>query len=359
MKLDFSSFYKFVSSVGLVLLAASVALPWFVLRAVVPEVRPGTPASQIVDIALAQRADQYLFIIQYYPWVSAGLFAGGFLLTVYGLWAWHDRQKKQDADEDEAYRQRRELGNMTQASADDREEKLEAEAKEGSVGVQEAAEKEGEVSIVRESPTPRPAASRAQGDGRYRARRDFLREAETRVGRLLSEAFSDTHSVDSGMRVGGVDAPILDLVAIAADSSRWTSFAMEIKLVGRSLMWHQRMRELMLAVAIAARDVPEGQVQIQRAGRPPVAKSVSLCLVIVEDEETQSDQRLSARRELSNEEFAERTDRLVRIVNTVLSRKVGVIIVPQGELPNVSPGWFRQSVLDAMLHPENAVKRLA
>lgn len=357
MKLDFSSFYKFVASVGLVLVAVSVLLPWFVLRTFAPEAPAGTPAGRVVDVALDERADQYLFIIRMYPWASLVLFVLGCVLTGYGLVAWRDRQKMQDADEDEAYRQRRELGQTTRASEDDREEKLDREALEGGGPVQTAAAQETRTSSPDGSPTPQPKVISNPGDERYRARRDSIREAEERVGDLLRKAFDDSHTVEAGVRVGGSDSPIVDLVARAKDPSRWSSFAMEIKLVASSGVSLMRLRESMLAVAIAARDVPEGQVQVQRVGRPPVAKSVSLCLVIVADEDVSIGQSRLSPLKLSMSEFAERTTRLVRVVNTVLSRQVGMILVPQSRFVDISASWLRQSVLDAMQHPESPVVR--
>lgn len=356
MKLDFSSFYKFVASVGLVLVAASVLLPWFVLRTFVPEAPAGTPAARVVNVALDERADQYLFIVRMYPWASLVLFLLGCVLTGYGLVAWRARQKMQDADEDEAYRQRRELGQTTRASEGDREEKLDREALDGGGPEHDAAAQATRTSPD-ESHTTQPKVVSNPGDERYRARRDFIREAEERVGDLLRTAFYDSHTVEAGVRVGGSDSPIVDLVARAKDPSRWSSFAMEIKLLTSSGISQMRLRESMLAVAIAARDVPEGQVQVQRVGRPPVAKSVSLCLLIVADEEVSTGQSRLISPQLSISEFAKRTTRLVRIVNTVLSRQVGIILVPQSQFVDISASWLRQSVLDAMQHPEDPVLR--
>lgn len=356
MKLDFSSFYKFVASVGLVLVAASVLLPWFVLRASVPEAPVGTSAARVVDVALDERADQYLFVIRMYPWASLVLFLVGCGMTGYGLVAWRDRQKRQDADDDELYLQRKELGRTTRASDNDRAEKLDREALEDGGPADDVATQPKSAATPGESQITQPKTRNA-GDERYRARRDFIREAEVRVEGLLREAFEDSHTVEAGVRVGGPDSPIVDLVARAKDPSQWSSFAMEIKLVMSSGISHMRLRESMLNVAIAALAIPEGKVQVQRVGRPPIAKSVSLCLVICEDDEASSGQASSPLPRVSVRSFTTRTARLARIVNSVLSRQVGMILVPQSQFMDISSSWLRRSVIDAMQHPEDLVVR--
>lgn len=288
VKLDFSSFYKFVSSVGLLLIAAAVALPWFALRSAAPDAPTGSQTSTIVDAALDARAQQYLFIVSAYPWISVTLLVLGCLLTGYGLFAWRSRQKKQDVDEDETYRQRRELGQSVQASEEDRAEKLDQEAneddadrREGVAGETHGANSGGVISEqLKDVATPNRE--------RYRARRELINHAEGYVEDLVRTAFSGTHQIETGVRLSGPRSPILDIVARSADADRWTSFAVEIRVVERSPITALRLRDSMLAVAVAARDVPEGQVQVQRVGRPPVAKSVSVCFVVVSDDESRA-----------------------------------------------------------------------
>ncbi|WP_143588262.1 hypothetical protein [Tersicoccus sp. Bi-70] len=356
MKLDFSSFYKFVASVGLILLASSVVLPWFVLRTSVPDAPAGTAAAKIVDVAVDERADQYLLIIHTYPWASLVLFVLGCVLTIYGLTAWRGRQKKQDADEDESYRQRRELGKTTQASEGDREKKLDRETREEDGLVREPAAEENLTSPTSELRQTAPTVSPPKIAEPYSARRAFIRDAELKVGQLLGAAFADSHQVEQGVRVGDSDAPILDIIARAADPSRWSSFALELKLFSARTL-SMRLRESMLAVAIAARDVPEGQIQVQRVGRPPRAKSVSLCLVIIEDEEEGAELQLASS-QLFLEKYEVRLGRMVRVVNTVLSRQVGVIVIPRSRFADMSADWLRQSVLNVMQEPEGVVMRM-
>lgn len=354
VKLDFSSFYKFVSSVGLLLLAVAVALPWFALRAAAPDAPAGTAASLTVDVALDARAQQYLFIVSAYPWISAVLFVLGSVLTGYGLFAWRSQQKKQDADEDETYRQRRELGQSLEASAEDRDEKLDQEAHEGDSSRDKgSASVPGDVDRNGAASEPLERLETAYGD-RYRARREFIKQAEGRVEKLLGTAFNETHQIETGVRLSGPRSPILDFVARSADGDRWTSFAIEVRVVERSPSTALRLRDAMLAVAIAARDVPEGQVQVQRVGRPPIAKSVSICFVVVWDEEW----RAHSPMRFSRGSFKDRVSAIVEVVNAVLLRKTGVICVSQAEFKQVSATWLQENILEVMQRPELAIMRL-
>ena len=84
-----------------------------------------------------------------------------------------------------------------------------------------------------------------------------------------------------------------------------------------------------------------------------MAKSVSLCFVIVADEESSSSGTIGASTRIGFDDFGRRAERVVRIVNTVLARKVGVIVVAQSRFADVSTQWLRQSVLEVMRRPES------
>lgn len=350
MKLDFSSFYKFVASVGLVLIASSAVLPWFVMRAAVPDAQTGTSAAKVAAIAINERVKQYLFVVQIYPWISLVLFFLGCVLTGYGLIAWRDRQKKQDADEDETYRQHRELGHTTQASEDEKEKKLNREASEQEDPIEGSVVKETDGSSANATRPTQSKEITSSGTGTFQTRRKFIHNAEMQVGKLLSQAFLDSHRIEAGVRVGS-NSSFLDFVARAIDPSHWASFAIEIKYI-QSASLTMRLRETMLTVAIAARDVPTGQIQVQRVGRPPMASSVSLCLVIVADEELVSHQPEHRSLQTNIGSLLESTRQLVSVVNSVFSRQVGVIVVPEKKFKNISSDWLRESVLDTMQRPD-------
>lgn len=111
----------------------------------------------------------------------------------------------------------------------------------------------------------------------------------------------------------------------------------------------------MLSVAIAARNVPEGKVQVERVGRPPIAKSVSVCIVLVADPELENAAEPPSRHELSFEDYVKNATETIQITNSVLSRQVGVIILPQSRFQDLSSAWMRQSILDVIQCPESPV----
>lgn len=351
MKLDFSSFYKFVSSVGLLLISASVALPWFALRASVPVAQDESTAAATVDTALNARANQYLFIVSAYPWVSLFLFTLGCVLTGYGLFAWRNRQKKQDADEDESFRQRIELGQTVVASEEDREEKLDEEANKDGARRETAATIDSVNGEHTRVPKTSKRAPKNPADQRYLARRELIKQTEQQIEQLLDTGFSETHSIESGVRLSGPNSPILDLVARAKDADRWTSFAFEVRLVDRSTFLLRTVRDTMVSVAIAARDVPEGQIQVNRVGRPPIAKSVSLCFFVIPDD----NQGGSGVSKLPMSAFKQRIATMVDSTNAVLLRKAGVIVVSQNDLKHLSPAWLHDTTIATMLRPEEIV----
>lgn len=354
VKLDFSSFYKFVSSVGLLLITAALALPWFVLKTSVPDTPPGSAAAMVVDEALGVRAGHYMFIVNAYPWISGSLFLLGLVLTAYGLIAWRNRQKEQDKDEDEAYRQRRELGRTEKASEEDRVEKLDQEAKyDQSAELETPVENSADDRNTAGGSGRSDVTSREDRLSRYNERRELLDQAEKRVAALLTSSFRETHRIETGVRMSDPGSPILDIVARSTVPDRWTSFAVEIRLVNRSINLAAVLRQMMMAVAIAARDVPEGQIQVQKVGRPPVAKSVSICIVVVPEEEHSG----SSIPRPNLEVFRNHAARIVGLINSVLLRKVGVIVVSHPELVESAENWMRESVLEVMQNPETAIIR--
>lgn len=364
-KVDFSNFYKFVSSVGLVLIAAAAAVPWFVMRSAIPEAEPKTPAAVLAEQAMLTRAEQYLFALQAYPWVSGSLFVLGLLLTGYGLIAWRGRQKKQDADEDETFRQRKVLGETTKASKEERKEKLDSEA--DSSDDQDSADQES-VSIVSDE-TVRPESDakpedEPQSQQLRRAaaieRRDRvlarIADVERVVGELLREAFTGTHEIERDVKIPSDDgrpSSVVDFVARAQQPERWTSFAVEVRLntlLSRTMVTETVVRGL-INFAIAARGVPEGQIQRGSRGRPMRARSVSLSVLVVFDgddssqgdsERDRSVRRLTIKR--LHEHFI--------LLNSILARRIGLLIISEASLRTSSAEQLRSTLVALMENPD-------
>ena len=91
--IDFSSFYKFLSSLGLLIVIGSLAFPMGILSL------PDASSVCVEDVCLA-RTNMQLFLYQYW-WVitSLGLILG-IALMGYGMGKWNERQKGVDVKED-------------------------------------------------------------------------------------------------------------------------------------------------------------------------------------------------------------------------------------------------------------------
>lgn len=344
------------------------------MKASIPDADPRTAAELIVEQAKVTRAQQYLFALQAYPWLSVTLLLTGILLTGYGLIAWRVRQKKQDEDEDEAFRQRRELGRTTKASAAERDEKLESEAKNSEPSLDDplagdaaSPGSEREVAQSRSGGRSKPANGGTGGSSQdHRVRqaeertriRQKIESIEAQVGTLLEEGFFDTHGIERGVKVvasEGQGAPVLDFVARARDAKRWTSFAVEVHLSALrpgAALTDMAMRYT-VGLAVAARGIPQGQVQRGSRGRPIIARSVSISVVVVRDENV--DQAAE------KEPFSYRRDALLRYfadrcasINSVLARKVGIIVLSESAVDRMRPHEFREIVVGLMEDPSAA-----
>lgn len=332
------------------------------MRAAVPEATTGSVAAQTIELAAETRADQYLTALRAYPWVSVSLIVIGIALTIYGLVAWKARQAKLDADEDEAYRQRRALGQTTEATAAEKEAKLESETDSADDAPSEATGAEDRTARGAASQTV-PSANEQEEAAARQARmshlrsqqRERLERSETQIGHLLSSSFASTHNVEAGVRVDYPEVPgrtsILDFVARAKEPGKWTSFAVEVRATtARGLVAiSDSFRRNMVSVALAARGVPEGPLPNGNRGRPALAKSVSL-LVVVISEPSESEGRSSLERRMVasiGSQVLHRTSEM----NSILGRKVGVIVIHERTLRKLRQDHFGEMVQSVLRDP--------
>lgn len=101
-KVEFSDFYKFIASLGVVLLSFSLLLPWLFLRESfdtlisVEDISHLTPAAQeLVTI----RQTTALWFIQNIVAISISIAVVGFILLVLGIFLWVKKQKSLDEKE--------------------------------------------------------------------------------------------------------------------------------------------------------------------------------------------------------------------------------------------------------------------
>lgn len=116
-KIEYSDFYKFLASLGVVLISLALLLPWLFLREPfdiaisVSDLKNLTPTAQSI---IATRQTTALWFLQNITWVSTLLLIGGFGFLTTGISLWAKRQKNIDQKENlEIEKLKRELDNMT------------------------------------------------------------------------------------------------------------------------------------------------------------------------------------------------------------------------------------------------------
>lgn len=102
-KLDFSDFYRFVSSLGMVLIGFGLAIPYVVVRDAESLMLSASAYDSLIPIAqtaVTLRTLWYLLMSVAAICISPGLIASGLTLVAWGLWMWWSRQRVRDARED-------------------------------------------------------------------------------------------------------------------------------------------------------------------------------------------------------------------------------------------------------------------
>lgn len=356
VKIDYSSFYKFVTSVGILLILAAAALPWFVFQLSIPAVEPNTTSFDLVEIAKDERASQYLWIVQATPWISAVLAISGLLVTIYGIVTWKKRQAKQDKDEDAKYEYNQEALRTTPASDDDKEEKLDEEAREDEEDTRSGAPNHGIPPSASRAPSDPERVQQAQLDPAHErnARREAILSMEVAAGEVFENAFRASHKIETNVKIDNGQSRILDIVAKPIQGWSWTSFAVEVKVVRPSPLVTRFIRDAMVSTAISTKSIPEGPIPTGKMGRPPKAKSVAICLVVFlesGEQGTQANYQIDPRAHNGITHYIEKT---TEDINSILSRKVGVIAVPESKIRELGADNLRQLVTNVLLLPERA-----
>lgn len=102
-KTDFSSVYKFIVSIGLIIFGFSVTLPWLFLQESFDTAIKQNEISELTNTAqqlVAIRQTTGLWFISNVVWFSAIIGSMGVLLIVLGLILWYQRQRVIDQKED-------------------------------------------------------------------------------------------------------------------------------------------------------------------------------------------------------------------------------------------------------------------
>ncbi len=103
---EYSSYYKFLVSIGLILIGAAILFPWLVLRESFDLLLKTSDISQLTPIArdiIALRQQAAFQLVKFVYWGSAITFMAGISLFLYGLIVWR-RQQIEIFDLQEVYK---------------------------------------------------------------------------------------------------------------------------------------------------------------------------------------------------------------------------------------------------------------
>lgn len=345
-KLEFGQLYKFVVSLGLVLMAIAVIGPWAILRdqgalLVTREALDDlTPRAQEV-LELKQHHAE--LIVRAYPVVALVLLVTGAVVAVWGLTQWWGRQKVADERENvDLAVQKRTLEPQTAA---EQESRLDADVEEAMAasapaeteprgragneapGTVPRTDETDSARVSSGTPTPaRPAASENTAGSDYLAFRKKVRSVEALVSSRVAEALGGTHRIDTDVkvRVGEDVRGYADIVALAeTDAAAW-SLVIDVKFT----------RKPTKNIGPILNDSLLNGASVARALNRE--RSAALTVVVVED--GVDDER--ARRALA---------RALQRIRDLSIVPVGALLISETELQELPPAQLRRRLAQAVI----------
>lgn len=324
-RFEFGHFYKFAVSLGLILVALGLGLPWLVLRDTSGLTIPAADLDRVTPTARAvledkQRHQQW--IVDHYAGVSIGLVALGCLVLGYGAMKWWRRQSVLDETEDvQRDTAKAQLSQMTPAEV---EEKQEAEL----------AMELAQADAIEPSPAGDHAGSVKPIGDRYSASdpRDTktetfkaMRDVERRLTSVFGKAFEPSHWAQSNVKLSSNNlVTTLDLLLIRRElrgaKEDWANYVVELNFVSSGKTLAHRVTvgitEVMLRVSQT-----ESILGVKASG----------VLVVAYDN-------------LNLDEIADKLKGLVDAARRVTPARVRVVLVRASAIGDLHPEEVRRAV---------------
>lgn len=339
-RIDFGHLYKFIASTGLVLVAAAFLVPWFFTQSLavleIPEARLVKLTETAQEVILERQAA--IAATQAWLLVGAGVaLLIGLALLIWGIVRWNRRQVVQDKNENADLSKK--LADLRPASPDEIATKLDEEVQlsdetGGEDAVEAAAQPRRDLSPSAGEPTP--------SGSDHRARVELLKRAEDRVLSLLSTAFSEEFTVRANMtqRDGSGHREVLDVVLTPVDDENVAEIGVDVRRVATRFNT-STLLDSMIRAAIATKGFRGGVVPGPEAGAPVTTAANAILIVVFSDRET-----------MITSPSITRTKLLVQAANSVLVRKVGVVMVGESVFERMSPAELRAAVSAGIVHPD-------
>lgn len=336
-RVEFGHLYKFLVSLGLALIFAGIALPWFVIQASEGSAVPQDVFDSLVQSSqrlVSTRHSQLEWILTWYPIASVTLVGLGAWATIFGLLRWRGRQAVFDENENIM----RDIAkyNYSKMTA---EEIAESRIDEATAGLEESSEappanNPSDEGVVHTQPADQDNEDHRSSE--YNANQliklalqshaQLIEEAETQVFELLRFGFGNTHRFESHVKIGGsMGSTSVDALLVPKDTSM-RAIAIDVVVFGGTATQSSRLRDQMTRFASAAQ--PYG----------PSAGSLSLCQILVVEKPMSSPitAQLVMRR---------------RAINEVLKTPVYAVVVDRERLSSVPPTQFRDAIVSAVNDP--------
>lgn len=218
---QYATFYKFLVSLGLVLVAFALVIPWLLLHESFDllikqvDLLHLTPTAQRT-IRHRQAIVEAGSLIA--PWLSVGLFLGGIGLSAFGVARWRQRQEVMDRTEDLHLEKLQMDINLMPATP------LERDAKQSSEAWQAIREQSGDS-------VPALYAQRTTVDATYRSLKHRMTMIEDLAIAKLEAAFALTHDLTPQMKLDTEGIKLWIDALLTARDAREPDFAVEIKFV--------------------------------------------------------------------------------------------------------------------------------
>lgn len=324
-QVEFGHFYKFVASIGLLMMAAAVALPWVFGQTTSGLDLPAVAISELTPTAKAVLLDRQAAIAVAQDLIlpaSGAVALVGLALLVWGVWGWIGRQRVADTKED--------LELSTTKAAFDAMSQADVEAKLDEETTQSVVEPSQMLASVGK-PTSTPVAGAGAKSMDWEERKKALRAMEEKTANLLEVRYGSAFSVNSNVRLTTAFGARIDLLLEPFDSSPWGQLALDVRRTSARLL-RARLPEFQMRYAMATHELQLGSVFTGKRGRPLRATSAGILLCVVEDDDGASAASIEALAALASR------------ANAVLARPVGVILVSEARFLNLSPSALQDAI---------------
>lgn len=333
-RVEFGHLYKFIVSIGLALAAASLIVPWAVLRessvllVPVSELDDLTPTARL---AIEEKQGHVLRVVELYPVACLVALVLGLLIAGFGVFLWWRRQRvldqREDLDLEQQIRGLRPLSppeieeGRWQEAIESAEEEL-VSRRAGSGGPAGNAGAPAEVEAVPNGPSSSATQSRPQI---YRDHRDTYVEIEDLLTQKVRQALGRTHDVVPQMKDGpGRPVARADIVALSTRDPL-PDIVIEVKY-GRDSFGRKRINDALIQTALMAE-------RVGRASRRRIAQGL---VIFVLEADAQLEQTRAA--------LAENAQR----ASMGLQQRVGFLVLSRDELPGLSPSRLREEIGEAI-----------